>query len=83
MSHSYKHTPICGWSKKESEKQDKRFANRNLRREAKEAINIALSSDTFDNLIVPIIREVSCRWSFAKDGKQFFDPMKHPKEMRK
>ncbi len=83
MSNSYKKTPICGITKAESEKKDKRFANRNLRREAKETINTALESDTFDALIVPIMREVSCRWSFAKDGKQFFDPMKHPKEMRK
>lgn len=83
MSHSFKKTYICGISKRESEKQDKRFANRNLRREAKEAINIALVSDTVDNLVVPIARETSCRWSFAKDGKQFFDPAEHPEEMRK
>lgn len=83
MSHSYKKTPICGFSKAESNKKDKRFANRNLRRESKETINNALSMDNLDNLAVPIMRECSCVWAFAKDGKQFFDPLKHPKEMRK
>ena len=83
MSNSYKHTPICGYSKAESDKKDKRFANRNLRRESKETINTALNNDALDGLVVPIMREVSCIWTFAKDGKQFFDPLKHPKEMRK
>lgn len=83
MSHSFKKTPICGFSKAESNKKDKRFANRNLRRESKETINNALSMDNLDNLVVPIMHECSCIWTFAKDGKQFFDPLKHPKEMRK
>jgi len=67
MGKSYRRTNIagnCGTSKT-SEKQDKRFANRTLRRSVKQAIYH--ERDT-----MPVMREVSNVWSFRKDGKQYF-----------
>lgn len=84
MSHSTKKTPICGNSKAESKKLDKCFANRNLRREARESINTALNGDDLYGLVVLCLREASCNWSFAKDGKQFLhDREKFIEELRK
>jgi hypothetical protein len=50
-----------------SEKEDKRIANRTLRA----ACRIALvNCQDYDGLVMPVLREVSNVWSFAKDGKQ-------------
>jgi hypothetical protein len=71
MSRSRRKTPKAGITTADSEKQDKRLANRDLRRKVRQG-KLDLR-----------VRDVSNVWSFDKDGKQRFDPKKHPKEMRK
>lgn len=65
MSRSTRHTPCGGITTAESEKWDKRKANRRFRRQTKEAV--AADSEP------PVVRETSNVWCFAKDGKRFFD----------
>ena len=65
MSRSYRHTPIFGITTSRSEKQDKRFANRPLRRKVKSRL---VTGDEE----MPLLREVSNVWSFDKDGKVFW-----------
>ena len=64
MSRSYKKTPIIGHAGS-SDKQDKRKANRNLRRQVKESL-------AFEDYNLPLIREVSDVYSFSKDGKFWY-----------
>lgn len=59
MSKSKKKTPIGGNGG--SDKQDKRLANRKLRRRVK-------ASDDFELTI----KDVSDTWSFKKDGKSYY-----------
>lgn len=69
MSRSRKKTNIGGITCCESEKKDKQFANRKLRRINK--TEVRLSKDIFT-----IKRESSNVWSFGKDGKRVFnDPI--------
>lgn len=75
MSRSRRKNPICGWTCAESEKQDKRLANRAFRRRVKGALATGR--------IMPDRREVHNVWTFAKDGTQRFDPDKWPEGMRK
>jgi hypothetical protein len=79
MSRSRRKTPITGITTAESEKKDKRIANRNLRRTSRTAIQ----KQDSDEIALPILREVRNVWGMQKDGKQFFDSKKHPKLMRK
>lgn len=60
MSRSRKKVPIHGICA-DSDKKDKRAANRRYRRITKNALNCGRS--------LPTLREVSDIWSFAKDGK--------------
>ena len=78
MSRSRKKTPVCGITTARSEKQDKRLANRRLRRGQKQAV------ERGDELL-PLMREKSNVWSFAKDGRQMIDTSKpwSKKAMRK
>ncbi|MDY4280900.1 MAG: hypothetical protein SOX56_07525 [[Pasteurella] mairii] len=76
MSRSYKKTPICGITSAESEKQDKRIANRRFRRNARQLVKIG-KEPPFN------IRVVSNVYSFDKDGKQYFSAMKYPYLLRK
>lgn len=62
MSHSVRHSPFIGITCCDSEKSDKRIANRKLRRRVAEAIRCEIEP--------PVIREVSNVWLFGKDGKQ-------------
>jgi hypothetical protein len=71
MSRSRRRTPITGITTASSEKQDKRLANRKLRRVTNEMLR---GSDLEDDLTLPDIREVSNVYSFAKDGKCWHDP---------
>lgn len=66
MSKSYKHSRIIGNVRVDSEKEDKRRANRKLRRKV-HAGELDLS-----------IRDVSDTWSFDKDGKHYWkdNPMR-------
>lgn len=79
MSDSKRKTAIAGITAARSEKQDKRYANKGLRRVAKTTIPKTHS----DELMLPILREVSNVWDMKKDGKQYFNPKKNPKLMRK
>jgi len=71
MSRSRRSAPVCGITTARSEKQDKRQANRRLRRKVRTG-HLELG-----------LKDVSDVWSFDKDGKARFDPRKHPQLMRK
>jgi hypothetical protein len=75
MSRSYRHTPIFGTTICDSEKSDKRLANRRLRRKMNE-------TPDEEDAVVPLKREVSNVWDFAKDGKGYWDKATK-KDMRK
>ena len=77
MSRSRRKTPVCGMTKSETEKQDKRLANRKLRRRVRAMLPVE------PDAVLPALREVSCVWCFDKDGKRRFDPREHPGWMRK
>jgi hypothetical protein len=75
MSRSLKKTPKKGITAAETEKDNKRKANRKLRRLMKSQVKKGNSE--------PVnIKEISNVWSFDKDGKQF---LKRPteKDLRK
>lgn len=80
MSRSYKRVPVTGYSFAESEKNDKRRANRSLRRATHSGIQ-TLGADT-DTTRLPVIREVSNRATFDKDGRQWLDTPE-PSDYRK
>ena len=65
MSRSVRKVPIIGITCKESEHDDKRIAQRRLRRAAKEAMRRGRP--------LPLLREVSDIWNFAKDGKRWMN----------
>jgi hypothetical protein len=75
MSRSRRRTPITGWTTAESEKEDKRRANRAFRAAAKEAIRRSEEPPHH-------IRCVSEVYSWAKDGKTWLGD-RHPNLMRK
>jgi hypothetical protein len=77
MSRSRRKTPVAGLTTAESEKQDKRRANRRLRRR----VRAILPAEP--DAVLPDLREVSCVWAFDKDGKRRFDLRSHPDWMRK
>ncbi len=77
MSRSRRKTPVRGLTTSDSEKQDKRMANRALRRK----VRVALSAEP--DGVLPALREVSSAWAFDKDGKVRFDPAERPALMRK
>lgn len=66
MSRSYRHSPFLSYSCAESDKPGKIFANRSLR--AASRATLAGCND-FDDLLMPVIREVSNVYTFPKDGK--------------
>lgn len=75
MARSYKKNPVSAITCSDSEKEDKRFANRAYRRKVKEVLNTCNLSDIVEDeydLILPEIREVSDVWSFDKDGKRWY-----------
>jgi hypothetical protein len=67
MSRSRRKRPFVGITTAQSEKQDKREANRSLRRVVKAAVR-------GERETVPEIREVANVYSFAKDGRRRFNP---------
>lgn len=72
MSRSLRHSPFMGITCCDSEKSDKRIANRKLRRRVIEAIR--------GDREPPVMREVSNVWLFGKDGRQMISD---PKWLRK
>lgn len=69
MSRSYRHTPILGITTARSEKQDKRKANRDLRR----GVKVLLIQEDYDEASYLGLDDVSNLYSFAKDGKNYYD----------
>lgn len=67
MSRSRKKVAVCGWTCKESEKKDKRLANRKFRKHTRQ--NLKELIDGIDKIPYRM-REISQIWDFAKDGKQ-------------
>lgn len=75
MSRSRKKTPKKGITLADTEKDNKREANRKLRRVTK--IKVKRGEDE-----LPDIKEVSNVWAFNKDGKRYLkNPT--PKDLRK
>ena len=75
MSRSFRHTPVIGNACAASDKPGKQIGNRALRMHVRISLrNCLRSDDGFDNLIVPLLREVSNVWSFPKDGKHRMNP---------
>ncbi len=64
MSRSFKKTPRTGITKAETEKDNRRLANRKLRNATKSQVRKG-------DVEISTIREVSNVWAFDKDGKQF------------
>jgi hypothetical protein len=72
MSKSRQKTPITGVTTARSERDDKRIANRKLRRASRIAIGRYLRGGCSldeSSLVLPKLREVSNVWCMAKDGK--------------
>ena len=78
MSRSRKKHPFCGMTTATTEKQDKRLANRSLRRRTRVLLSRDVETD-----VLPELRDVSNHAAMSKDGKTRFDPEQDPKEMRK
>ena len=78
MSHSFRHNPFCGNTTSGGEKQEKRQANRLLRRRVRQKIG-----EDSDDPGLPVLREVSDIWSMSKDGKSRFRKAEYPELMRK
>ena len=79
MSRSFRKTPICGFTTANSNKEDKRLANRRFRRASRNRIKS--NREPFYRL-----REVCNVWDFAKDGKMYYDKeavKRYPKVLRK
>lgn len=82
MSQSRKKTPVSGNTTARSEKQDKRLANRRLRRNTKQVLVVNGKGGPEFDPTLPLLREVSNVWSFDKDGRHWMRDPK-PKDMRK
>jgi hypothetical protein len=78
MTRSYRKTPACGITTARSEKEDKRRWHGCLRSKVKQILH----SD-FTVEVLPEDKDVSDPWGMAKDGRQYFDPNKWPKGLRK
>ena len=78
MTRSRRKTPISGITTASSEKQDKRLANRKVRRAVKQALAGKVDVD-----VLPHRRELTHPWTMAKDGKIWFDADRFPEVLRK
>jgi hypothetical protein len=78
MTRSRKKTPISGITAARSEKQDKRLANRRVRRAVKQVL-----ATSVDVHVLPHRRELTNPWTMAKDGKMWFNPDRFPEALRK
>src|SRR5258708_4051800 len=76
MSRSKRKSPVIGMTTARSEKDDKRWHNRVLRRRVREAIHKG-------NEILPEKDGISTTWNMAKDVKRRFDPRKESNLLRK
>jgi 4-aminobutyrate aminotransferase-like enzyme len=78
MSRSRRKTPISGITTAESEKQDKRIANRRERHRNRQILGYSV-----DDTLLMHRRQAGNPWLMDKDGKAFFDSNKYPELMRK
>jgi len=78
VTRSRKNQPYRPMTTANSEKEDKRIANREERR-----INRRILDETQDGDMLRITNEVSDPWKMDKDGKVRFDPGENPKSLRK
>jgi len=78
MSRSRKKTPVMSTTTCDSEKEDKRIANR-----AERHTNKRILVANLDETKLKDRREISDVWSMGKDGKGWMDISKFPEEMRK
>ncbi|MCK9596245.1 hypothetical protein M0R19_03620 [Candidatus Pacearchaeota archaeon] len=85
MSHSFKKSPICGFTSCSSEKGDKKIANKKHRKINKCLILKIIKESDEENseIIFKDMKELTDVFFFNKDGKSFFDEKKHPSLMRK
>lgn len=79
MARSRRRTPIIPSAFGASEKQDKRWANRNHRSVARRLVKRDADPDA---TALPALREVSNEWDMAKDGRSWLGHG-FPKLMRK
>lgn len=77
MARSRKKTPIRGLTSADSEKEDKRRANRKLRRSVRETLSQDSSLERAAEM-----REVSNVWSMGKEGKYYLNKAEQ-KDLRK
>jgi hypothetical protein len=75
MSRSRRKNSITGNTTSDSEKYDKRLNNRKMRRQNK--LRLINGRDFVE------MKQVSNPYNMDKDGRQMFDPKKHPNLMRK
>lgn len=68
MARSRRRTPITSMTTMASEKQDKRWANRNHRSALRRALKRMVDPDA---TVLPILRDVSDPWAMAKDGRSW------------
>jgi len=78
MSRSRRYRPHCGITTAPSEKLDKRRSNRRERRTNSQILDATGDGDRLRHL-----RALSDPWNMEKDGKQRFDPVRHPRLLRK
>jgi hypothetical protein len=76
MARSHKKNPHFANTYDDTEKDDKRFANRKLRRAVKVKLAKVTLEEEEENLVLPEMREVSDIWLFDKDGKRYWQPSK-------
>lgn len=76
MTRSTRYTSICGNTCAKSDHAEKRFASRRERLAAKTLLLLG-------NDLVNVQKKITPKEWMAKDGKQWFDPDKHPQLMRK
>ncbi len=65
MSRSKRKIKIIGITTAKSEKEDKHYANKKLRRIVREKLKSG-------EVILPELKEISDNWDFAKDGKKYY-----------
>jgi hypothetical protein len=75
MARSRRKTPICGITIADTDKPFKTTEHRRERR----AVNVALATGEEP----PAPKQYGNPWASHKDGKQRFDPRRHPSLMRK
>ena len=78
MSRSRRKTPVISVTTAETEKDDKRIANRRYRHAVKQRVKTKPDID-----ILPDRDEYGDPWNWDKDGKQRFDADRHPEWLRK